>query len=62
MHPDSYMRHDQMGFINPDPYAASMNLAVPVGMFMQPPLMQQAFNGMPPMQGNFKQFSIPHDF
>jgi hypothetical protein len=40
-----------MGFINPDPFAASLNMAVPVGMFMQPPLMQTPFNGMPPMPG-----------
>lgn len=49
-HPDSFVRHDQMGFISTEhAFAASMNLPVPVGMFMPP--MMQPYPGMPPMQG-----------
>ncbi len=46
--PDSFVRHDQLGFIGADrAYAASMNLPVPVGMFMpqMPPQFQNVTMG-----------------
>jgi len=44
--PDSFVRHDQLGYIGPDrAYAAGMNLPVPVGMFMPP--MPQPFHNQP---------------
>lgn len=44
--PDSFMRHDQLGYIGPDrAYAAGINLPVPVGMFM--PQIPQPFHTQP---------------
>ena len=46
--PDSFVRHDQLGFIGPDrAYTAGMNLPVPVGMFMpqMPPQFQNVSMG-----------------
>jgi len=48
-HPESFVRHDQLGYIGPErAYAAGINLPVPVGMFMPP--MPHAFRppGPPP--------------
>lgn len=55
IHPDSFMRHDQLGYIGPDrAFSTGMNLPVPVGMFLPP--MPQAFNTPQPMQmGNVRQ-------
>lgn len=52
LHPDSFIRHDQLGYIGHDrAFSAGINLPVPVGMFM--PQMQQPFAGGPqPMQSN----------
>lgn len=48
--PDSFVRHDQLGYIGPDrAYAAGMSLPVPVGMFMPP--VPQSFHGLQNMHG-----------
>ena len=48
--PDSFVRHDQLGYIGPDrAYAAGMSLPVPVGMFMPP--VPQTFHGLQNMHG-----------
>lgn len=42
--------HDQLGFIGPDRnYTAGLNLPVPVGMFMPPPMTQPFHPPQPPM-------------
>ncbi len=47
--PESFVRHDQMGYIGHDrAYAAGINLPVPVGMFMPP--MPQPFHAQQHMQ------------
>ena len=46
LHPDSFVRHDQLGYIGHDRAfsAGGMNLPVPVGMFLP-----QQFPGPQPM-------------
>ena len=50
--PDSFVRHDQLGYIGPDrAYSAGINLPVPVSMFMPP--VPQAFHAQQQMHGEF---------